>query len=210
MFNKKELTYILIITIIIAFSISFLKDIKIFLYTLLAVFLVLIINIISKKVASYYLDSEIEMKLWEIKRFGFKANDYFKKPIPAGAIFPIISKIIFFPINGLVWMASFVFNVKPKTYRAAKRFGLYSFSEMTEFQLALISSAGIIANLFFAIIGYLIGFPEFAKLNIYCAFFNMIPLSDLDGNKIFFGSIILWSFLASITLVGLFYALFMI
>ena len=210
MLNKKEIIVIAIVTLILAFTISLIETVEIFLYTLLAVFLVIIINITAKKVASFYLDSEIEIKLWEIKRYGFKANRHFKRPFPAGAFLPIISKIFLFPIHNFIWMASLVFNVKPKIYRAAKRHGLYSFSEMTESHLGLIASAGIIASLISAVIGYLIGFPDFARLSIYYAFFNMLPISELDGNKIFFGNIVLWSFLASIVLIGLFYTLFAI
>lgn len=210
MLNKNEIIAIAIVTLILAFTISLMETLEIFLYALLAVFLVLIINIIAKKIAGFCLDSEIEIKLWEIKRFGFRTHWHLKRPFPAGAFFPIISKIFLFPIHSFIWMASLVFNVKPKIYRAAKRHGLYSFSEITEHHLGIIASAGIIANLIFAIIGYFIGFTDFARLNIYYAFFNMLPLSDLDGNKIFFGNIILWSFLASIVLIGLFYALFTI
>ena len=99
-------------------------------------------------------------------------------------------------------MASLVFDIKPKVYRAAKRHGLYSFSEVTEYQLGIIAATGIVINLALAIIGYFLGFHTFAQLNIYFAFFNMLPLSTLDGNKIFFGNIVLWSFLASLTLLG--------
>jgi len=210
MLNKKEIVVIVIITIILAFAISLIKSLETFLYTLLAVFLVLIINIFAKKIASFYLDSEIEIKLWEIKRYGFKAHKHFKKPFPAGAFLPIISKIFLFPFNSFVWMASLVFDVKPKIYRTAKRHNLYSFSEMTEYHLGLIAAAGILANLVFAVIGYFLGFTDFVKLNIYFAFFNMLPISDLDGNKIFFGSLVLWSFLASIVLIGLVYIMLVI
>ncbi len=208
MLNKKEIIYIVIITLILGVVISLIKTPEIFLYTLLAVFLVLIINIIAKKVTSFYLDSEIEIKLWEIKRYGFKTHKHFKKPFPAGAFLPLITTA--FSFGFITWMASLVFDVKPKIYRAAKRHGLYSFSEITELHLGLIAAAGIFANLVFAIIGYLINFPEFARINILYAFFNMIPLSNLDGNKIFFGNLILWSFLASIVLIGLFYTIFII
>ena len=208
--NKKELSIIIAVTIILAFAISLIETTKIFLYALLSVLIVILTNIVAKKITSFYLDSNIEIKLWEIKRFGFRPWTYFKKPFPAGAFFPVISKIIFFPINSFVWMASLIFEVKPKISRATKRHHLYSFSEMTEFHLALIASAGIFANLIFAVIGYLVGFSEFSKLNIYYAFFNMLPISDLDGNKIFFGSLVLWSFLASIVLIGLFCVAFVI
>jgi len=210
MLNKKEILIIIIVILILSFSISLIETMEIFLYTLLGVFLVITINIITKKIIAFYFDSEIEIKLWEINQYGFKTKQHFKKPFPAGAFFPIISKILFFPIHNFAWMASLIFNIKPKIYKAAKRHGLYSFSEITEHQLGIIAATGIIANLIFAVIAYLVGFPDFARLSIFYAFFNMIPLSDLDGNKIFFGNVVLWSFLASVTLIGLFYALFTI
>ncbi len=210
MITKKEITAILVATIIIAFSINLISSVTSFLYTLLAVFVLILVNLIAKKITSFNLDSEIETSLWEIKRYGVKAHHRFKKPFPLGAFLPILSKLILFPINSFVWMASLVFDVKAKTYRSAKRHGLYKFSEMTEDHIGYIAAAGIGANLALAIIGYLIGFPLFAKLNIYYAFFNMIPISNLDGNKIFFGNLVLWVFLAVITLIGLGYALFLV
>ncbi|MEX2017206.1 MAG: hypothetical protein WD876_01925 [Candidatus Pacearchaeota archaeon] len=203
MINRKEILIILIVSIILAFSISLVETWNLFLYSLLAVFLVIIINVLAKKISAYYLESEAEISLWQIERFGFKPEQYFKRPFPAGAFFPLVSKIFFFPLNGFVWMASLVFEVKPKAHRAAKRHGLYSFSEMTESHLGRIATVGISANLLFALIGYLTGFDEFARLNLYYAFFNLLPLSDLDGNKIFFGSILGWAILATITLIAL-------
>ena len=47
-------------------------------------------------------------------------------------------------------------------------------------------------------------------INFWFAFFNMLPISELDGNKIFFGSIVFWSFLAILTLIGLGYAFLLI
>ena len=210
MLTKKEIIAILVATIILAFSINLISSISSFLCTLLAVFVLILANLIAKKITSFHLDSEIETSLWEIKRWGVKAHHRFKKPFPLGAFLPILSKLILFPINSFVWMASLVFDVKAKTYRTAKRHGLYKFSEMTEDHIGYIAAAGIGANLVLAIIGYLIGYPLFAKLNIYYAFFNMIPISNLDGNKIFFGNLVLWVFLAVITLIGIGYALFLV
>ena len=59
-------------------------------------------------------------------------------------------------------------------------------------------------------IGYLLGFTEFSKLSIYYALFNMFPISSLDGNKIFFGNIVLWSFLASLVVIGLLFMVFIV
>jgi Zn-dependent protease len=208
MINKNEIFSILLITLILAFTISILKISETFLFVLISVFIIIIANVFAKKIASYYLDSEIEIKLWEIKRYGFQPTRYFKKMFPAGAFFPIL--ITAFSLGYLKWMACLVFDIKPKIYKAAKRHGLYSFSEMAECHIGLIAGSGIFINLILAIIGYLIGFDEFAKLNIYYAFFNILPISDLDGNKIFFGSLVLWSFLAAIILIGLSYVFLVI
>jgi Zn-dependent protease len=107
-------------------------------------------------------------------------------------------------------MASLVFDVKAKVYKAAKRHGQFSFSEITEFQIGLIAASGIILNFILAIAGYLIGFELFSKLNIYYAFFNMFPISNLDGNKIFFGNLTMWAFLATLTLIGMIATIFVI
>ena len=208
MFNKKEVTIIGILSIILAFIFSFTKGISVFFYFFVSIFFIILVNSLAKKISSYYLDSEIEIKFWKIKRYGFKPHKHFKRSFPSGIFFPLITAAA--SLGYFVWMASLIFDVKPKIYRAAKRFGLYSFSEMTEHHIGLIAAAGVLINLFFAMIGYLTGFSDFAKLNIYYSFFNIIPLSDLDGNKIFFGSIVLWSFLAALVLIGLGYVFFVI
>ena len=207
MLEGKEIGTLILTTLVLALTISFLKT-SVLLGILLAVFLLLVLNIAAKKIAAFYLESEIEIKPWYMERYGFKTHQYFKKPFPIGVFLPIIVSL--FSIGKLFWMASIVFDVKPKIYRAAKRHGLYSFSEMTEFHIGLIAAAGVLANLIAAVVGYFLGFPTFARLNIYFAFFSMIPFSDLDGNKIFFGNIVLWSFLAVIVLIGLGYAFFLI
>ena len=214
MINKREILTISLIILIMGFSLNlslnFFEEWKTVLYTLLSVAILILINIFTKKVVAYRLDSEIEMRTWEVGKYGFTKDKHSKKPFPLGAFLPIISKIILFPLKSFVWMASLVFDVKPRIYRGAKRFGLYTFSEITEYHLGLIAASGIAVNLILSILGYLLGFPLFARLNIYYAFFNMIPISDLDGNKIFFGNLILWAFLASLTLIGMLFAIFII
>lgn len=201
MFKKKEVISILVAILIISISVSLITTWQIFMYSLLAIFIAFLINILAKKMMSYYLDTEIEIKFWEIKRYGFSPRKQFKKAFPAGILMPIIVSAL--SLGNLMWLGSLVFDIKPKLYRAAKRHGLYSFSEITEYQIGLIAAIGVFANLVFAIMGYLAGWTIFAQLNIWLAFFNMIPVSDLDGNKIFFGNLVIWSFLASITLIGL-------
>ena len=209
MLKRNEIIAVVVVAIILAFAFSIRNfSTRIFSYTMLAILFILVINIAAKKIASYYLDSEIEMKFWEIQRFGYRAHWKFKKPFPAGIFLPIITAA--FSLGYFIWMACFTFEVNAKTYRAAKRHGLYSFSEMTESHIGLIAASGILANLVFASIGYFAGLDLFTKLSIYYVFFNMLPISDLDGNKILFGEVILWSFLASLTLLALAYAFWVV
>ena len=206
MLGKKEIGILLLITLVLALTISFLK-MDIFPRVILAVFLVLVLNIAAKKIAAFYLESEVEIKPWQIERYGFKRHEYFKRPFQMGIFLPIIVSLV--SLGNLFWMASMVFDVKPKIYRAAKRHGLYSFSEMTEAHIGLIAAAGVLVNLAASVIAYFLGFPTFARMNVYFAFFSMLPFSDLDGNKIFFGNMVLWSFLAALVLIGIGYAFFL-
>jgi hypothetical protein len=204
MFNRKEIAWVLVMAIILAGSISFGEPFQRFSLVLLSVFLVLISNVVAKKISAYYLESEIEIKLWEVQRISFQPIAKFAKPLPAGIILPLVISIL--TIKRIYWMACLVFDVKPKVHRTAKRHGFYSFSEMTELHIGIIAASGVAVNLLLGILGYLIGFEEFARLNLYYAFYSILPISDLDGNKIFFGNLVMWSLLAVLTLVGLGYA----
>lgn len=210
MFGKKETLHIVIITIVLAFSITLVNTFQNFLWILLGVFIILLTNTLAKKITAFFLESEVEVKIWEFKRYSYKPSSHFQKPFPAGIVIPLISKLILLPLKNFIWMAAMTFDVKAKPYRGTKRHGAYSFSQMSEDHIGYIAAAGIITNLIFAIIFYFIGIPEFAKLNIYFAFFNMIPLSNLDGNKIFFGSLALWNVLAVITLIAMGYSFLLV
>ncbi|MBT4258025.1 hypothetical protein HOD88_02490 [archaeon] len=208
MLSKNEIISILVVTLILGFILSLLESTEAFLYSSLTIFAVIMTNVFAKKVASYYLDSEIEIRIWEMKRFGFKPKSYWKKPVQMGAFLPVILK--FLSAGTISWLAVLSFDVKPKVYRATKRYGTYAFSEMTEHHIGLIAVWGILANFVIGAVGYLLGYTEFTKLSIYYAAFNLIPFSDLDGNKIFFGSLIWWTFLIAIAGMGLVYALLII
>jgi hypothetical protein len=221
MINKKEITSIIISVIILGFVVALSKELENFseniFYAFLMIFIILILNIFSKKAMAHYLDSEVEIKLWELERIGFfgtlsqgylHPSKKFKKPFPIGAVLPVVISII--SMGYVKWLASLVFDVKASVHRAAKRHGLYTFSEMTEYHIGLIAASGIIINLLGAIVSYFLGFEEFTRLSLYFVFFNMLPISEIDGNKIFFGSLILWSFLAALAIIGLVYSIFMI
>ncbi len=200
MLNKKEIIAIISATLVLGIIISLLQTWEIFFITTGLVLIVILINVTTKKITSFYLDTELEISLWEFIRYGYKKHQHFKKPIPAGILIPLAIK--FLSVGLLNWMACITFEIKGKVYRAARRHGIYSFSEITEKEIAWIASAGIIANIIFALVGYLTGYLGFAKLNLGFAFYNLIPISNLDGAKILFSNRIIWITLAIITSIG--------
>ena len=216
MIEKKEISAIVIAVLILSFAIIIWNFNFIF-PVLLSVSIIVLINIIAKEISARYFEAKIEHKIWELQRYGwigvfsgsiFHPSKKFKNPVLVGAFLPIITSVLSF--GYFIWTAILVFDAKPSVSRAAKRHGLYSYSEMSEEHMGYIAASGIFANLLFAVLGYFVGFPQFAKLNVLYAFFNIFPISDLDGNKIFFGNLVLWSFLASLVLIGLGFVLFVV
>jgi len=214
MLNKKELLNIVIIILVLALSISLFNIRESFFPTLLAIAIIILLNVFLKKLTSYYLDIEMTIKMWEIRQWGFQKHFRFKNLVNLGVIMPFVLKVI--SLGYLNFTASLVFDVKAKVYRAAKKHGLYAFSEISEAQIGAIAAMGIAGNIIASIVGYILGFPDFARLSLGFAFWNLLPISNFDGNKIFFGGAsrsngpILWCFLMLLVLIGLFLSIFMI
>jgi hypothetical protein len=201
MLTRKELFSIAVVSLVLGLVISLVGSISLLLTTTFFVFIVIIVNTLAKKVFGFFLDIDIEVKIWEIKQFWVKKHMHFKNSVQAGIFIPLIVKFV---TVGLVnWMTCLTFDASGKVYRAARRHGIYSFSEVSEEEIGWIAAAGIIATLIFAAIFYIIGQGTLTRISIIYAFFNMIPAFDWDGAKIFFGSMTLWSFLAIITLIAL-------
>ena len=72
---------------------------------------------------------------------------------------------------------------------------------INEADLGYTAATGFYMLLFLALIGLLLKpyFPSFGydltKYSIYFGFWNLLPASQLDGSKLFFGTTLLWSFL---------------
>lgn len=210
MFKLKELAHIFIVILLFAFIISFLEGINAYLIALLLAAIILFVNILSKKLLAFFLELEIEQKIWHFQRWGLYERSHFKKPIPIGIILPFLLSWISYPIGFIKMLTFLQFEPKPTSARKAKRHGLYRFSEMTEWHIAAIAGIGIFANLVLAIIAYIAGFPDLARYSIYFSVWNMLPIGQLDGTKILFGSKILWVILTILSLIGLFFAFFLV
>lgn len=171
--------------------------------------LIITVSVFSKKIMAHMLDADVEHEIWKFQRYGFRQHWHFKKEIPGGIIFPLF--ITFFTLGFVRFMGILTYETKALKVRAAKRFGTYSYTEMSDFHNGLIGAAGIVGVLILSVVIYLIpissGFGLYAAMVIFYAFFNMLPISKLDGTQIFFGSRILYATIGIITLIFTAFAL---
>ncbi|MCX6748073.1 MAG: hypothetical protein NT076_00555 [Candidatus Pacearchaeota archaeon] len=206
MITTKELGSLLLSLIILSFSYAFLSR-TLFIVCLVFFAIILALTVLAKKTTAYYLEAEEETKLWTFQRHGFYSRSYFKNPFPIGIIASFILPLI--TLGYIPWLAVLESDVKGTSMRAARRHDFYSYGEMTEWHIALISAAGIIVCFILAPVAYFLNFSLLAKLSLFYAAFNLLPLGKLDGTRIFFGSKILYALLVAIGLIGLFYAFLM-
>jgi len=202
--KEREIAHILIGILVIAMVISISSAIDgnfEFLGTAIIFSAILIgANISAKKIAAHLLDSDIEHEIWNWRRFGFKPGGHLKKSIPMGIILPLIIGI--YSLGTIKLLTPLTYETRALKRRAAKRFGAFSFTEMTDWHNAIVGAAGIVAILLVSFISYwYAGLETLSKFAAFYAFSNMIPFSKLDGAQIFFGSRVLWATLAIITLI---------
>jgi hypothetical protein len=155
----------------------------------------------------YIFEIKIDIKPWTWYQFGFAHKMHFKKPVPMLWLPLMISWI---SKGTMWWLAVLEFDVSPKTERIARRHGLYRYTQVTEWHIAMIAMWSIIATITIGIVGYIIGFELFAKLSIFYAMWSIIPLSSTDGSKIFFSSRLLWTLIFTILSILFFWGLVII
>ncbi len=210
--KTSELTSILAAIIILTAIFGFSYAIKTQWETISAILLfsiiIILVSVFSKKLIAYMLDSNVEHEIWKVYRYGYKPGWHFNKPISAGIIFPLFFTLFTWGI--LKFSAILTYETRALKARASKRFGFYSFAEMTDWHNGIIGASGIIAALLVAVIAYFTNLELLAKMTVFYAFWNLIPVSNLDGTQIFFGSRILYAILAITTIIFTFYALFIV
>lgn len=213
--KKQEIIAVLIaivvLTVVLAFRKVVLGDIPYLGMAFLFALIVVLVNVYAKKIAAYSLDANAEHELWYWQRYGFKPDSKLRDKIPAGAALPLILTV--FSLGFVKCMSLLTYETTALKRRASKRFGFYSFTEMTDWHNALIGGTGIAALLALSFLTYWSPFPILEGLWKVCAFYafwNMIPFSKLDGAQIFFGSRVLWTALALVTAVFTSYALILV
>jgi len=209
--NSREITHLLaaviILFIITAFPLALKNSWALLAPALLFSIIIISLNVGAKKLSALLLDSNVEHELWSFRRFGLKAHHYFKKDIPAGIIFPLFFSL--FSLGLLKVPTLLTYESRALKVRAAKRFGYYSYTEITDWHNALIGASGIIMMLLLSLVAYFLplNLEYFSAIAAFYAFFNLLPFSKFDGTQIFMGSRILYSILAIITLIFSLYAL---
>jgi len=190
---------IIIFILVAAFRPVYQQDYNLALQTIPYAIIIILVAVFSKRIIAYALDAGIEHELWYAQRFGFRPHFKLKKPIPAAIIFPIFFSIITLGVFKLLTFLTY--ETKALKHRAAKRFGFYSFKEMTDWHIAWIGAISNIALIILAIISYIIGLEYMAKLTIYYAVLNLLPLYKFDGMQILMGNKILYTILLIINLI---------
>lgn len=200
MFSKKEVKEIIISIFILGFIFGFNDKRELFNFwhwsynlflmimlcgiTLLAI--ILVFKVIAKK-----RDCFAEYEIWRIKRISLMSK--LKGGIPLGIIGGIIITFIslgkiYFPLVGS-------FKIKELKHRRIGR----KFVNLGEFEEGLINLSWPLTNLFLFLIANIFGsfglnLAMFKTINIWMALFYMLPVSNLSGAKIFFGSRYLYFF----------------
>ena len=190
---------ILVFTVVIGFVPAIKGDFNTFAQSFFFATIIILVAVFSKKIMAQMLDASVEHTTWTFSRYGIKPGQHLKKPIPAGIIFPLF--LTLFSLGTWKFPAILTYETKASKYRAAKRHGYYSYTEMTDFHNGLIGAAGLFSVLILAFVVYFLptDLEYLSQMAIIYTVVNLIPISNLDGTQIFFGSRVLWTTLATIT-----------
>jgi len=199
--TKKEIAWIIVAIIILGFVIEFSTAFTLTATGFIYAAIIILTSILIKNLAADYFYVNIEHKIWELEQWWWTKRSHFKKPIPLGLILPFF--IAFVSIGSMKVMAILQFNGKPSKKKLLKKRGTVKKSGVNDSDLAFISAWSLWGLVLLAIIASIIKQPELARYAIYYGFWNMFPVSQLDGAKLFFGSFINWFLLAIVYIISL-------
>lgn len=200
MFTKKEIAGIIIAALIMGFVIGWYEDINYSPIIFLIALLIILVNVIAKKIAAPHYCIKIEHKILGFQRFGFPERSKLKRPFPIGLVLPFIVALFSLGFIKMFTILQFDYeNFKKK--RALRKSGLYRYSEVNESDVGFTAAWGFWALILLSLIGYFAGMPELTKYPIYYGIWNLIPLGQLDGTKLFFGSFVHWLLLSIVYVV---------
>ncbi|VVB78642.1 Uncharacterised protein [uncultured archaeon] len=191
MFTEKEAVWILISIIIFEFIVLFPIPENFNVLLILVPIIIIFVNVISKKIASEFFNIKIEHKSWEVQRFGWYHRSKLKKPFPFGLVFPVIIAILSLGTIKPLTLMQFDYENMPEK-RMLKERGLKRKSEINDSDIGFTAFWGFASLLVLSLIAALLKFPELATYSIFYGAWNLVPYGNLDGSKLFFGSIMSW------------------
>ena len=174
-----------------------------FLRVLTSVTLVVFVHYFGHKWTARRYGAEVTHKVWSIKRYGLQKRAHFPlkinflnltiipiKSFPLGAVLAVIisflskGRFFFTPIEAI--------DIKSDEHKRLGRWRI----KVLEHEIAMIAFSGPLANILFAFILQSFNksgmFDQIILISCLYSVYHMIPWSQLDGAKIFFGFIHLY------------------
>ena len=192
-FSKTEIINLVLAAIVIGFLFSFksfsinyitsvINWIKYSIFGLVA----LVIYILAQKLTAKRFNAQVEYRIWNIKRFWFTNELSFE--VPLGLILALL--LIFLTNGAFIFLAISSFAVVRK--HVAHKIGRI-FPRVTEIELAKIAVVGPLTSIILVLLLTSlklvnVDFGVFISMNLFLALYNMIPVSQLDGLKVYIGS----------------------
>ena len=202
MFMKKESAALLVSVIVLAFVFGFDDGREVFILSgwlanFFLVFIAVFVSVLFRELIFKWFagrhDATSEYSIWNVNQAWFGKK--FERGFPFGILIALI--LAFGSAGKFFFTAVGMHNLKENRHARVGR--KYIFLEYSE--EAKIASMGILSHLFLASLGLLFGnffgwnIATFVSINFFMALFNMLPFSNLDGAKIFFGSLMTYLFL---------------
>jgi len=207
--EKREIAHVVaaILLMFVVYAVIFVLEGEMERIAQVLIFSVVVVGIplIVKNAAAYSLDAGLTHEIWSVYRFGVRPKQHFNKPRPFGLVVPLIFSLI--SLGAWKVTTLLTYETRALKHRAAKRFGFYSYTEMTDWHNGLIGAAGVVSLLVISVLAYLSGVELLAAMATHYAFWNMVPISKLDGAQVFFGNRVLWVVLEVTTLIFVLYSL---
>jgi hypothetical protein len=191
--SYREIKTIIVIALILSFIFGFndnkpnfvLKDwLKNLIYIFILSFSIVLANNLGYKLMARYANSNVEIKIWN--SHVFKEEFKFSK-IPLYIFTPVLPALIALFSNGQ-WFVPVVntFNVNDYSVYGRK------FPKLTYFNQGLIAVTGLFFVFILMIFFKILLINEGIKIGSWFILFNLIPISDLPGAKIFIASRVMY------------------
>ena len=157
-----------------------------FIYVFILVSLAVLFNTLGYKLTAKYLGAEIEVKIWNSQKF----QDKFSLRRLGGYILsPVLGILVTLFSNGTKFFTA-VNTFDVKNYSSYGR----KFPKLTYFNVGMIAFGGLFFNFILMVFFKILTLDKGVLINSWFIMWNLLPISELPGAKIFFASKIMYFF----------------